>query len=221
MIDGRLDEPAWATAPRTDYFVDILGDTAPRPRYATRARMLWDDTYWYIAAELAEPHVWATLRNHDEIVFQDNDFELFIDPDGDTREYYEIEVNALNTIFDLFLERTYIAGGPARHEWNLAGLKSVVHVRGTCNDSSDVDEGWTVEFALPWSALAEFARKPAPPLNGDIWRANFSRVEWQHRIVGGRYEKVPNQPEDNWVWSPQGVINMHVPQHWAFVEFRR
>ena len=60
-IDGRLDEPAWAAAAWTDAFVDIEGDRRPRPRFATRAKMLWDDEYFYVAAELEEPHVWATL----------------------------------------------------------------------------------------------------------------------------------------------------------------
>src|SRR5262249_30344615 len=51
-----------------------------------------------------------------------------------------------------------------------------------------------------------------PPADGDQWRVNFSRVEWQHRIVNGQYEKVTKTPEDNWVWSPQGVGNMHRPE---------
>jgi len=155
VIDGRMDEPAWADASWTDYFIDIEGAAKPKPRFATRAKMLWDEAYFYIAAELTEPHVWGALKARDQIVFHDNDFEVFIDPDGDTREYYEIEINALNTIFDLFLERTYIDGGPARHEWNLEGLKTAVHVDGTLNDPSDVDGGWSDAFALPWRSLAE------------------------------------------------------------------
>lgn len=218
-IDGRLDDPAWADTEWTEPFADIEGVGKPRPRFKTRAKMSWDDEYFYIAALLEEPHVWGTLKKHDEIVFHDNDFEIFIDPDGDTREYYEVEVNVLNTIFDLFLVRTYNDGGPADHDWNLKGLKSAVHIDGTLNDPSDEDRGWSVEFALPWKALAVCAHKPAPPNDGDVWRMNFSRVQWRHRIVGGQYEKVPNTPEDNWVWSPQGVINMHIPQRWGYVEF--
>ena len=219
VVDGRLDEPAWTVAPWTEQFRDIEGDKKPKPRLATRAKMLWDDTYLYIAAELEEPHVWATLKQHDEIVFRDNDFEIFIDPDGDCREYYEIEINALNTIFDLFLVRTYIDGGPALHGWDCKGLKSAVFVDGTLNDPSDTDRGWSVEFAIPWTSLAEAAHRPAPPRDGDTWRMNFSRVEWQARVVDGRYEKLPNVPEDNWVWSPQGVIDMHRPQYWGYVQF--
>ncbi len=219
-IDGRIDEPAWADVPWTDYFVDIEGGAEPKPRFATRAKMLWDEAYFYIAAKLEEPHVWGTLEQHDEIVFYDNDFEVFIDPNGDTREYYEIEINVLNTIFDLFLERTYIDGGPAHHQWNLKGLKTAVHVDGTLNDPSDVDRGWSVEFALPWRSLAEYAHKPIPPRDGDIWWVNFSRVEWRHRVIDGRYEKVPRAPEDNWVWSPQGEINLHIPERWGHVVFK-
>ncbi len=219
VIDGRLTDAAWRRAAWTDAFVDIEGAARPRPRLATRAKMLWDDTYFYVAAKMEEPHVWATLTQRDQIVFHDNDFEIFIDPDSDTREYYEIEINALDTIFDLFLVRTYLDGGPALHGWDLKGMKHAVWVDGTLNDPADTDAGWSVELALPWSALKEAARRACPPRPGDVWRVNFSRVEWRVRTVGGRYEKLPDTPEDNWVWSPQGVVNMHIPARWGYVEF--
>ena len=69
--------------------------------------MLWDDTYFYIGAELVEPHLWATLTQHDSVIFHDNDFEVFIDPNGDNHEYYEFEINALGTGWDLLLPRPY------------------------------------------------------------------------------------------------------------------
>jgi hypothetical protein len=50
---------------------------------------------------------------------------------------------------------------------------------------------------------------------------NFSRVEWQIEAGGHQYRKVPGKPEDNWVWSPQGVVNMHVPERWGYVQFVR
>ena len=96
-IDGRLDDGAWKLAPWTEDFVDIEGDRRPRPRFRTRAKMLWDADNFYIAVELEEPHVWGKLTKHDSVIFNDNDFEFFIDPDGDNHEYYEFEINALNT----------------------------------------------------------------------------------------------------------------------------
>jgi hypothetical protein len=181
--------------------------------------MLWDDEYLYVAAWLEEPHVWGTLTEYDQIVFYDNDFEIFIDPNGDTEEYYEIEINALGTIFDLFLFKTYRNGGPAMHDWDAKGMKTGIHIDGTLNNPSDVDQAWSIEFAIPWQTLRVAARTDCPPRPGDAWRINFSRVQWQHLVEDERYVKVPDTREDNWVWSPQGEINMHAPQHWGFVIF--
>ena len=112
-IDGKLDEPAWAAAAWTDAFVDIEGDRRPQPLLRTRAKMLWDDEHFYVAAEMDEPDLWATLTARDSVIFHDNDFEIFIDPDGDTHAYYELEVNALETAWDLMLLKPYRDGGRA------------------------------------------------------------------------------------------------------------
>ncbi len=221
VMDGKLDDKAWLDAPWTDDFVDILGGRKPPPRFRTRAKMLWDDTYFYVAAELAEPHVWGTLTKHDSVIFQDNDFEVFIDPDGDNHEYYEIEINALNTEWDLLLEKPYRDGGPAVDAWEIPGLKTATHVNGRINDPNGEDESWTVELAIPWAALKPRANRPAPPRAGDQWRVNFSRVEWEQTHDDKKYTKTPKstRDEDNWVWSPQGVIDMHRPATWGFVQF--
>jgi len=220
-VDGKPDDAAWASAPWTTDFVDIEGDAKPKPRFRTRAKMLWDDNYFYILGELEEPHVWATLTKHDSVIFNDPDFEVFIDPDGDTHAYSEFEINALNTSWDLHLPKPYMDGGPAQNEWEIPGLKTAVSIDGTLNDPSDKDRGWTVEIAFPWSVLAEHARHPGPPNEGEQWRLNFSRVEWRITMEGGAYQKVPATPEDNWVWSPQGVIDMHRPEMWGLLRFTR
>src|SRR5436853_6163025 len=132
QIDGRLDDPAWRNAPWTGWFVDIQGAkrgaNQPSPRFRTRVKMLWDDRYFYVAAELEEPHVWATLTEHDSVIFHDNDFEVFLDPNSDNHEYYEFEMNALNTTWDLLLPRPYKDGGKPINSWEIPGLKSAVHV---------------------------------------------------------------------------------------------
>lgn len=221
-IDGALDEPSWQQAPWTQAFVDIEGDIRPAPRFRTRAKMLWDDDYFYIAALLEEPDVWATLRDRDAIIFHDNDFEVFIDPDWDTHNYYEYEVNAFATEWDLLLVRPYRDGAPAVHEWDIPGLRSATRVYGTINRPGDVDEGWSVEIAFPWDGLRRPTRANVPPREGDIWQVNFSRVEWEVEPAqdGDGYVKIqPPKREDNWVWSPQGLVNMHFPEQWGFVRF--
>ena len=220
-IDGNLDKPAWSQAEWTSDFVDIQDASMPKPRFRTRAKLLWDDDYLYIAAELEEPHVWATLTKHDSVIFQDPDFEVFMDPRGETHSYYEFEINAINTSWDLMLDKPYMDHGRPNNAWDIPGLKTAIHVNGTLNNPADTDRGWTVEIAFPWKVLGEHARHPGPPAEGEQWRIDFSRVEWQITTNGGVYKKVPRTPEDNWVWSPTGVIDMHRPEMWGLVQFTR
>ncbi|NPA37384.1 MAG: carbohydrate-binding family 9-like protein [Chlorobi bacterium] len=224
VIDGMANEESWQQVPFTKKFVDIEGDTKPSPQYDTRAKILWNDNYLYIFAELYESHIWANLKKRDTIIYYDNDFEVFIDPDGDTHGYYEYEVNALNTVWDLLLIKPYRDGGPPINNWDINGLKSAVMVYGTLNNSSDTDDKWTIEIAFPLSVLNEFnsGDKPADKVQ---WRINFSRVEWEMKIMNGKYVKKTDPetgkplPEHNWVWSPQEVVNMHQPETWGFIQF--
>ena len=224
-VDGRLVERAWTAIPWSDAFVDIEGGTRPLPRFRTRARMLWDDGFLYVAVELEEPDLWATLTDRDSVIFNDNDIEVFIDADGDTHTYAEFEVNARGTVWDLMLVRPYRDGGPAINAWDATGLKSAVSLRGTLNRPGDRDDGWTLEMAIPWRVLRETAPGKRPPRPGDHWRVNFSRVEWRLDASGGRYQKRVDPgigrpvAADNWVWSPQGVVDMHMPERWGLVQF--
>lgn len=225
-IDGKLSEDSWKNAEWTDYFVDIEGDLKQAPIYKTRVKMLWDDRYFYIGAEIQEPNLWATLRQRDTVIFRDNDFEVFIDPNGDTQPYYETEVNALGTVWDLLLREPYRdVNKAAVNAWDIKGLKVGVSLQGTLNNPADVDSGWTVELAFPWDVLGECALSGAPPKDGSQWRINFSRVEWRTKAQNGMYvkEREPDTgeilPEYNWVWSPQGLINMHYPEMWGFIQF--
>ena len=148
-VDGRLDEPSWQRVPWTGEFIDIEGaDEAPAPPLRTRAKMIWDDDYFYVAADIEEPQLWASVTERDDFIYHDNDFEVFIDPDGDTHEYYEYEINAFGTSWDLFLVKPYRDGGPFMSAWDIKGMKKAVQVWGTVNDPRDEDEGWTVELAF-------------------------------------------------------------------------
>ena len=226
IIDGKSLEAAWEQAKWTNKFVDIEGDSKPLPTHDTRVKMMWDSTYFYFYAQMDEPHVWATLKNRDDIIFYDDDFEIFIDPDGDSHNYYELEWNAYNTLWDLILLRPYRVDDEPKvlFNWNVQDLKTAVHVEGTLNNPSDTDKYWSMEIAIPWSALKEFAIEDKLPDNGNQWRVNFSRVDWTMDVEGNDYVKRRGEngktlPENNWVWSPTGKINMHMPEMWGYVQF--
>ena len=228
-IDGKLNESDWAKAEWTSDFVDIEGNLKPTPAHRTRAKMLWDDKYFYFAAVLEEPHIWATLTERDAIMYHNDDFEIFIDPDADGEYYYEFEMNAHNAIWDLFMLRPYRVDERHKYimEWDIKGIQSGVHIEGTLNEPSDTDQFWSVEVAMPWEVLRWFAKDGRMPLAGEQWRVNFSRVDWWMDIKDEKYVKKPNAetgeeqkwPQENWVWSPSGRVDMHQTETWGYVQF--
>lgn len=219
LIDGKGDDEAWESTRELSAFRDIEGGAIP---HQCRVKMLWDDDYLYILADMDEQHLRATQKEHDSIIYHDPDFEVFIDPDGDGLNYIELEINALNTTWDLFITRPYRFNDPnILHDWEIKGLKHAVHLRGTLNEPADVDDGWSVELAIPWSSITSHAHLPRTgkaPEPGCSMRMNFSRVNWQVKPTAGGYEKLP-VPESNHVWAPTGKINIHLPEHWGRVIF--
>ncbi len=221
-IDGLANESAWKNVTWSEDFIDIEG--VKEPSYKTKVKMIWDENYYYILAKIEEPHVWATLKQRDTIIFYNNDFEVFIDPDGDTHNYFEIELNAINTIWELFVTKPYREQNqPVLNDWNITGLKTAVHIDGTLNNPNDTDKGWTVEMAIPWKTFRKSYFEDNVPRN-EFWRVNFSRVNWDFDLIDGRYQRKKDKNGDflheyNWVWSPMGVINMHEPEKWGYVYF--
>lgn len=224
VLDGNLDKPFWKDAPWTADFADIEGDCRPTPRFRTRAKMLWDGNTVYFGAELMGDEIWGHVTEHDDVIFRDNDFEIFIDPDSDTQCYCEFEMNALNTTWDLLLTKPYRDGGKPLNSLEIKGLRTAVKIDGTLNDPSAHNVKWSVEVAIPAETLLECCGQGSQLQPGDFWRVGFSRVQWKVDVKDGQYVKRVGAdgnplPEDNWVWAPTGIINMHYPELWGFVFF--
>ncbi|MDR2537738.1 MAG: carbohydrate-binding family 9-like protein [Treponema sp.] len=224
-LDGNLNKPFWKDAPWTADFRDIEGADKSTPHFRTRAKLLWDDTALYIGAELQGNEIWGTISKRDDIIFRDNDFEIFIDPDGDTHVYCEFEMNALNTLWDLLMVKPYRDGGKFINSFDIKGLETAVLIDGELNNPSVKNRAWSLEVKMPFESLSECYKPGTIPQAGDYWRMNFSRVHWLVDIVNNTYQKRINPQtgkpfaEYNWVWSPTGLINIHYPELWGFVFF--
>lgn len=205
-IDGKLNEGDWGKAPASEPFVDISGYHMPKPVKETWVKMMWDKENLYIGAQLLEDNIVARLTQRDTIIYKDNDFEVFIDPDGDGQHYFEFENNARGVLFDLMLDKPYRSGGSFFIPWNCEGVQIAVSHDGTLNNPKDKDRAWYVEMAIPFKALK---RDFKDPRDFKVWRINFSRVQWL----------VPGKPEENWVWTPTGRVDMHMPERWGFLRF--
>jgi hypothetical protein len=222
-IDGIENETSWKKANYTDNFIDIEGIKVPKQK--TNVKMLWDNNFLYVFAKLYETHIWGDITERDKVIYHNNDFEVFINPNKNVFNYGEIEINALGTEWDLFLNKPYRLKGKADSSWNIKGLKSSVFIEGTINNPKDIDNYWTVEIAIPLKEILALKQNnnSNKVVSGDIWRINFSRVNWDYELNEGVYSRKKENgkllPEYNWVWSPQGIINMHLPENWGFLVF--
>lgn len=238
-VDGQLDEADWKNAEWSPRFTDIL--TGAPVIHDTRAAVLWDDDYLYVAYRVEEPLVHAKFTKHNDPIWQDNDVEFFIaGPDA----YYEFEINGHNTAYEVYFAwtNTLQSSGLLNHpefkdaklvpfngvgftnhprggrvgnfDAALPGLKKAVHIDGTLNDDTDRDRGWTVELAFPWQSLKWLATdgRALPPKHGDGWRMDFSRFN-------SYKEAPPAQDSGGWFWTRHGVWDSHIPECFLRVSF--
>ncbi|CAI5728492.1 unnamed protein product [Hyaloperonospora brassicae] len=249
-LDGHVEKDAWGHVPWSDSFVDIEGhERKPVEHPRTRFKMMHDDNTLYVAAELMEPKVWGTLTEQNSTLYHENDFEVFLNPDGSRQHYYEVEVNCLNTTWELLLHRPYKDGHSIENPFNLTSLDSAVAVDGVANSPGTTCVRWCVEMswslveleqfdklrfrgggvpkALSTAAVSEPLSAPATSstVTGNVWRVNFSRVQYELETTVDpdtqqvQYRKVQGKPEDNIVWAPTGVIDIHRPERWGYVLF--
>ncbi len=133
-------------------------------------------------------------------------------------------MNALNTVWDLMLVKPYRDGGPALER---LGHRADSRAPSTC---AAREPSWRQRCRLvdrDRDALEDPQRGgpgQRPPKAGEQWRVNFSRVQWSLDVKDGKYMKRTDAkgellPENNWVWSPQGAVNMHMPERWGHVQF--
>lgn len=212
----------WQEAEFTENFVDIEGENKSSPWFDTRVKIRWSEGGLYFLAIMQGDEVWANVKDRDEVIFQDNDFEIFLDPDDDTHTYIELEINAINTVWDLLLTKPYRIGGLPLNSFDIKGLKTKTCI--SKNDCGDVLD-WRALIFWPFESILEVnGRKKQLPELGDYYRLNFSRVHWNTDQIEDRYIKRKDKdgrvlPEENWVWSEQGLVNMHYPENWGFLYF--
>ncbi|MEO8416452.1 MAG: carbohydrate-binding family 9-like protein [Ginsengibacter sp.] len=223
VIDGKDDEKDWSKAPWTPMFTDIASGVDIDSERKVQCKMLWDDDFLYLFARLKESNLWASLTEHDDHVFQDNAFEMFIDPGGSTHNYFEFQINAIGAVWDLFMPKPYRNGGKNLTSWDIKGLQKAVQLDGTINNPSDTDKGWNIELAIPFTSVSMSGNEH--PGIGTTWRMNFSRVQWDIDTLNGQYFRKVDKatgkllPEHYTVWSPQGIINLHYPERWGYARF--
>ncbi len=221
IIDGKADEDIWQATPWNIEFADILGDHFPKPTFLTRAKMLWNNYFLFIIAEMSDPNLKAGDDEKAEIC-DNNFFSILIDNNGDTHNFIELQFN-VNGRLNLFNYKSNNFKGEKGNLNKLRAIKSSTYVEGTINTPYDEDKYWSLEVAIPISLLTNGNNTIA--FAGTQWRMNFNRSQFNYIIVDGYYKKEINSetgkiyPNENWVWAPIGENNIYKPELWGFVQF--
>ncbi len=243
-IDGRLDKPAWKNAPPSTPFVDIV--TGAPAWFDTCVRLLWDDSFLYFGISAEETDVWAELTDRDSRIYEDNDLEIFI---AGKDAYYEYEMNALNTIYEVFWiwKDVHHPGGRywGRPEFDLAkqrtmtleGVGGHVHPRGArwgfldwdCPglrhavhvDGSPNKRGGTDRG---WSAEVAVPWTSLALLADGRSLPPREGDVW--RIDCSRFEKVGRDGKllatsAGWTWNRHGHYDSHIPEVFPMVTFSK
>src|SRR3989442_1579206 len=165
QIDGKLDEFSWAAAPRVGPF-RLIHDVNRKPQFPTEAAVVWDVENLYVAFTCRDAEPWGRMKNRDDHLWEEEVVEVFLDPDGDGKNYPELEVSPNNVVVDLLIPQPR-GGAQNAIKWDIAGLKTAVGRHPA---------GWIAEIAIPWKSLAGSGTNSAPS-PGDRWRVGLYRIK--------------------------------------------
>lgn len=170
-IDGRIEEAEWAGAARISdlHEVEPIEFTSPSER--TVWYIAYDDKYLYVAgyAYDSEPdEIVANVLRQGGRLFSDDRMGIIIDAFNNKRSGYSFTLNPNG----VRAEAIYATATRPSDDWD--GIW-----RGA---SAKVDDGWTMEMAIPFNTLT------FDPSN-DTWGMNFQRriarraenIAWQSR----------------------------------------
>ena len=210
VVDGKLDEFSWLSAPRTAPFRNIRKLDDPQPS-RTDAALLWDSTNLYVAFVCRDELAWGTMYKRDEFLWNQEVVEVFLDPDGDGKNYPELEVSPHNVVVDLLIPGPPTGGTDPSiaARWDIEGLETAVQKHAA---------GWVVEMAIPWAALRGGGVEGAPAI-GDRWRVGLYRIERPGGAARAKEEMPELEAKDEYLaWAPTEK-SFHEPDKFGEVVF--
>ncbi|MEW5855713.1 MAG: carbohydrate-binding family 9-like protein [Myxococcota bacterium] len=155
-VDGVV-EPAWEKAARTGAFFNYDGRGYPGNK--TSARLMWDDEALYVLFECDDKDIWTSYTKRDDPIYNQEAVEVFLDVDADLGThgdpnkgtYQELQAAPNDVHFDAAFSGRRQGMNPG---WN-SSYETKAVLRGTFNTPTDVDEGWTSEWRIPWKDLTD------------------------------------------------------------------
>lgn len=206
LLDGRQTDAAWRAASSTGEWVTPATGDDPESGMRTSGKLLWDDEYLYVSMTASDFDIWATMTERDANLWDEEVLEFYFDGSGEGRNYVELQVNPLNTVFDAVFASAEGRDLEQAKSVDLEGLETSVSVSGNLEDREDRDRSWSVEARIPWASLPGFAS--GPPAPGRRARANFYR-----------YDRPDGEVARTVAWSPVGSGSFHRPDRFGILTF--
>jgi hypothetical protein len=203
VLDGKLDEPDWAAAQTTAAFVQTM--TGAEGSLPARVRVAYDAEHLYLGYYVGDDFLKSTFTARDDHLWEQDTVEVMIDPDGDGRNYFEIQVAPTGQVFDTRYESRRRPQPFGDLAWS-SETKAKVGVDGSVNDDQ-ADKGYVVEMAVPWTAFVAGTTQAAPPGPGTTWRMNFFVLDAREK------------GQQAAGWSPPMVGDFHTLERFGRVVF--
>lgn len=176
-LDGKLDEPDWEAAQRTGPFVNTMNGGPGA--FEARAQVLFDADAFYCAFQVADDYLKSTFDSADDHLWEQDTVEIMFDPDGDGRNYFELQVSPRGVHFDTRYDARRDPRPFGHMDWS-SEVSAGVALDGKLDDEA-ADVGYTVELRVPWSAFATGQPPASAPAPGDTWRINFFVMDARER----------------------------------------
>lgn len=197
-VDGKLSEKGWAKAKSVTLMYPW--DFQTGAKQLTTVKLLSDQDFLYVGYECVDNDITAILEKRDDPVYKDDCVEIFINTNPAADHYFGFEMNATGVLYDYFYSY------PQKHDMtpNLDGILLKTEMRGTLNQPTDQDRGWTLEVAIPFKSLN------ATPKKGDQWKIQLNRWDGTE----------PNRRLSMWSNSGMKKANPHNPERFGKLFFK-
>jgi len=157
VIDGRDDDPVWRLAPAITQFREFQPKEDGDPRYATEAKVAYDDRNLYVFIRAFDPHPDSILKllARRDVRAATDQLKIMIDSYHDRRNGFEFAVNPAG------VKRDYAVYNDNQEDdaWD-----------AVWDAATQVDSlGWTAEFRIPLSQL-RYVPRGTNTFGFGIWR---------------------------------------------------
>lgn len=204
VIDGDLSDAAWSAA--TELVLGFFWSEQTGAHQTTRVKLLWDDTHLYAAFAVDDRDITAVHEHRDDPTYEDDAVELFLNPFPNRSSYVGLEINARAVLYD-YLK---VQGEKLYANYDLKNVELAHSIQGSLNQGDDVDQGWTIELAIPLSNLVGSWDRAAVGV-GTVWTMNAGR--WDGRE--------PDRAFSMWSDSGSNRPDPHEPGMFGSLVFSR